>query len=189
MFETMANMQKQAVESFNSMTENMQKNMSQNQILDSDFFKKWFDSQMSFFNQNAGQKEENNPMNFFNTWMKGQMEMAQNWFNQSQQSMGSMMNSNADAKKAYDSTLNMFNNWMSTLNNSYAEMLKNFSGNHDAKDGFSGMFNNAQNYMKMFEIWMPMLKSIQDKTFTPETFKSMFNTEMFKGMMDNMFKM
>jgi BMFP domain-containing protein YqiC len=36
---------------------------------------------------------------------------------------------------------------------------------------------------------MPMFKSIQDKTFTPETFKSMFNAPLFKDIMDKVFNL
>jgi hypothetical protein len=189
MFETMANMQKQAVDSFNQITETVQKNVTQNTTIDSDFFKKWYDSQMSFFNQNGENKTENNPMEFFNTWMNNQMETAKNWFEQSQKGLGNVWSSNTDSKKAYDNSMEMFNSWMNTLNGSYGEMLKNFGANGDAKDSFSGMFNNAQSYMKMFEIWMPMMKSVQDKSFTPEMFKNMMNTQLLKGMMDSMFNM
>jgi hypothetical protein len=36
---------------------------------------------------------------------------------------------------------------------------------------------------------MPMMKGLNDKTYTPEMFKTMFNTEMYKNMMDKMFNM
>jgi polyhydroxyalkanoate synthesis regulator phasin len=191
LFETMADMQKQAVENFNNAAENMQKNMFQNNTIDSDFFKKWYDSQMSFFNQNADAKN-NNPVEFFNTWMNNQMNMAKTWFENSQnmmKNMNNMNNMNDDAKKAYENMMSMYNNWMSTMNNTYSEMLKNFSNDGTAKDSFAGLFNNAEMYMKSFEFWMPMFKSMQEKTFTPETFKQMFNAPLFKDMMDKMFNM
>lgn len=189
MFETMANMQKQAMDNFTQMTESMQKNMTQNNVIDSDFFKKWYDSQMSFFNQGGEKTENNNPMNFFNTWMNNQLETARNWFDQSQKSWHNMAAGNNDAKATFDQSMNMFSNWMSTMNTTYAEMLKNFSGNADAKHSFEGMFNNAQTYLKMFELWMPMMKNLQDKSFTPDMFKNMFNFGTYKEMMDKMFSM
>lgn len=189
MFETMANMQKQAVDNFNQMTENLQKNLPQNPTLDSDFFKKWYDSQMAFFNQNSDKKNENNPMEFFNTWMNNQMETAKTWFEQSQGGVQNLWNTGTDSKKSIDQSMEMFNNWMNTLNGSYGEMMKNFGGSVQGKDSFSNMFNNAQTYMKMFEIWMPVMKAVQDKSFTPDMFRNMFNADLFKGMMDSMFHM
>jgi uncharacterized membrane-anchored protein YhcB (DUF1043 family) len=77
---------------------------------------------------------------------------------------------------------------MNSMNSAYSEMTKNFS-NMTTKDNFSGMFNNAEMYMNMFNMWMPMMKSIQDKSFTPEMFKNMMNMDQFKNMMDKMFGM
>jgi polyhydroxyalkanoate synthase subunit PhaE len=189
MFETIADMQKQAMENFTQMTENMQKSMNTNQIIDTDFFKKWYENQMSFFNQGTGDKDNQNPVNFFNTWMNSQLEMARNWFDQSQQAWHKMGAEGADAKSTFDNSMAMFNNWLNTMNGTYAEMLKNFSGNSDSKHAFEGMFNNSQNYLKMFELWMPMMKSFQNKSFTPDMFRNMFNTGLFKNMMDSMFNM
>jgi BMFP domain-containing protein YqiC len=83
---------------------------------------------------------------------------------------------------------NQYQSWMNSMNNTYSEMMKNYS-NADAKNMMSGMFNNADMYMNMFQLWMPMFKSMNDKSFDMETFKTMFNAPMFKDMMDKMFKM
>jgi polyhydroxyalkanoate synthesis regulator phasin len=141
---------------------------------------------MSFFNQNnTGNPMEN--MNFFNTWMSTQMNSAKQWMNQMQTGMnGNVMNE--DFKNAYDNMMNTYNSWMSTMNTTYSEMLKNY-GNPTTKDAFNGMFNNSEMYLKVFELWMPMLNSIKDKSFTPELFKKMFNTASYKEMMDKMFNM
>jgi hypothetical protein len=187
MFETMTDMQKKAVETFTSATEQMQKNLFTTNMIDSDFFKKWYESQMAFFNQaNGTANNAGNPMEFFNTWMNTQMESAKNWFAGNNNPM--FANMNPEMKKSYDSMMSMFNNWTGTMNNTYSEMLKNFSAGN-GKEAFSGIFNNAEMYMKTFELWMPMFKSIQDKTFTPETFKSMFNAPLFKDIMDKVFNL
>jgi len=159
-------------------------------MIDTEFFKKWYDSQMSFFNQNADAKNTANPMEFFNTWMNTQMGSAKSWFENMNTASPFMknLNMNDDMKKNYDNMLNMFNNWSSSMNTTYSEMLKNFNTG-SGKDAFSGMFNNAEMYLKAFELWMPMFKSIQDKSFTPDTFKQMFNAPLFKEMMDKMFNM
>ncbi len=188
LFENMSNMQKQAAETFTNATEQMKKNFSTTNAVDSDFFKKWYDSQMAFFNQNNGENKTANPMEFFNTWMNNQMETAKTWFANNNNPLMSNMNMNDDMKKNYDNMLGMLNNWSGTMSNTYSEMLKNFNAG-SGKDAFSGMFNNGEMYMKSFELWMPMFKSIQDKTFTPESFKQMFNAPMFKDMMDKMFGM
>jgi BMFP domain-containing protein YqiC len=41
----------------------------------------------------------------------------------------------------------------------------------------------------MFELMMPLMKNLQDKTYTPDMFKQMFNASIYKDMMDKMFNM
>jgi len=184
-FETMTEMQKKVVENFTDASEKMQKNFFQNNYMESDPFKKWYDSQMSFFNQKNDKNTETDPMKFFNSWMENQANLSKTWFDQ--------VNSTTNKMKADFSAANpsvdMFNSWMETVNKTYGEMAKNFNINHDAKSSFAGLFNNSQNYMKMFEIWMPMMTSLQNKSFTPDSFKALFNAQLFKGMMDNVFNM
>ncbi len=190
LFETMADMQKQAVDTMTSASEKMQKAMFSTDV-SSDFFKKWYDSQMAFFNQNNATANTGNPTEFFNMWMNNQASFAKNWMESTQGMMKNMNmgNMNDEAKKSYDNMMGLYNSWMNTMTSTYSEMYKNFNGNTTSKDTFAGMFNNAEMYMKMFEFWIPMFKSIQEKTFTPDSFKQMFNAPLYKEMMDKMFGM
>jgi hypothetical protein len=181
---TFAEAQKQAVESFANATEKMAKTF--NMDLNSDFFKKWYDSQMSFFNQHNNQSNGIG-MNFFNTWMENQINMAKEWMVTVQKNMNPVhLNMNEQMASNYNNMMNIYNQWMQTMNNTYTEMAKSF-GNTGTKDNFSGMFNNAEMYMNMFNMWMPMMKAMQDKTFTPDMFKNMLNMDTFKNMMDKTF--
>jgi polyhydroxyalkanoate synthase subunit PhaE len=184
LFETFTTAQKQAVENMTSATENMNKMFSEN--MNSDFFKKWYDSQMSFFNN--GENKMNNPMDLYTSWMNNPMDASKNWMN----SMPGMNNAslfNQDSMMAnMNNTMNMYQNWMESMKNTYTELMKNYS-NMDSKNMMSGMFNNADMHMNMFQLWMPMFKSMNDKSFDMETFKSMFNAPLFKDMMDKMFNM
>lgn len=188
LFETFTTAQKEAVEKMTSATENMQKMFTEN--MNSDFFKKWYDSQMSFFNN--GENKMNNPMEFYNTWMNNQMEMAKNMMGNNPMmnnmpNFGNMMNMDSMTANMNNMTT-MYQNWLNSMNSTYSEMMKNYN-NMDAKNMMSGMFNNSEMYMNMFQLWMPMFKSMNDKSFDMETFKNMFNAPMFKDMMDKMFNM
>lgn len=188
MFESFANMQKQATETFTQAAETMQKAMMNGNVdFNSDFFKKWYDSQMAWFNQNQGENNSNKSLEFFNNWMSQQMEMAKNWQEMSKNMMSSFPQFNNLTNEG-SNMMNMMNSWKETMTNTYSEMMKNMQ-NGTAKDSMSGLFNNAEMYMKAYELMMPMMKSLNDKTFTPELFKQMFNTSLYKDMMDKMFNM
>lgn len=185
LFETFTTAQKQAVENMNSATENMRNMFTEN--MNSDFFKKWYDSQMAFFN--SGENKMSNPMEFYNTWMNNQMEMAKAWMGNMpmMNNMNNMMNMDS-MTSSVNNMMGMYQNWLNSMNTTYSEMLKNYN-NMDAKNMMSGMFNNADMYMNLFQLWMPMFKSMNDKSFNMDTFKSMFNAPLFKDMMDKMFNM
>ncbi|MDP3928599.1 MAG: poly(R)-hydroxyalkanoic acid synthase subunit PhaE [Bacteroidota bacterium] len=188
MFESFADMQKKATETFTTAAETMQKAMMNGKVdFNSDFFKKWYDSQMDWFNQTQGENKNNQALSFFTNWMNSQMEMAKNWQDMSQGMFKGMPQMN-NMTNDYSNMMNMFNSWKESMSGTYSEMMKNFN-NGTAKESFGGLFNNAEMYMKMFEMMMPMMKSLNDNTYTPEMFKSMFNTEMYKNMMDKMFNM
>ncbi|MFY8107886.1 MAG: hypothetical protein ACOVO9_02805, partial [Bacteroidia bacterium] len=145
-------MQKQAVETFNQAAESMKNAMGNpaNVDFNSDFFKKWYDSQMAWFNQHKGENN-NQAFEFFQNWMNSQTDIAKKWFEASQGLMNNMpamdMN-NTNWNANYSNMMNMFNSWKETMTSSYNEMMTNFN-NGTNKETFSGMFNNADMYMKM----------------------------------------
>ena len=73
------------------------------------------------------------------------------------------------------------------MNQSYNEWVKQFS-NLTAADTFKGMSNMTESLNKFFELWMPMFKSIQDKSFTAESFMNSLNPEKYKAFVDSFFK-
>ncbi|MCX6352673.1 MAG: hypothetical protein NTX03_12570 [Bacteroidetes bacterium] len=190
-FESFTEAQKQAVETFASVNEQMKKNIfnGKSEDLTSDYFKKWYDSQMDFFNKaNANTATSvganTNPMEAYTNWMTNQM-------NTMKSSMGNFPNMNnvpEEAKKALENMTEMYNNWMTTVNNTMSEVGKNIN-NNTAADALKNMYNNSEMYMKAFQFWSPMMKGMQDKTFTVESFKQMFNPEQFKGMLDKIFNL
>ena len=150
MFENFANMQKQAAESFTTVAETMQKAIANGGNVDfnSDVFKKWYDSQMAWFNQAQGENKSNQAFEFFNNWMTTQMNNAKNWQENSQNMFKGMPNMGMN--NDMNGMMNLFNSWKNTLSASFTEMLNNFN-NGTSKDTFSGLFNNAEMYMKMLE--------------------------------------
>jgi BMFP domain-containing protein YqiC len=189
MFETFADMQKQAAETMTNAAETMQKAMFNSSSVDfnSDFFKKWYDNQMSWFNQSNSQNPNMPAFDFFNNWMKSQMDMGKNWVDMSQNMFKAMPAANA-MNTDMNGMMGMFNSWKETMTGAYNQMMAQMNDG-TPKSSFSGLFNNAEMFMKMYQFMMPMINSLQDKTYTPEMFKQMFNTSAYKDMMDKMFNM
>jgi|GEM_PF-328698 len=106
-----------------------------------------------------------------------------NWMNQAQN-----MNpfNNDAAKKATENITNLFNQYYSTLNSNFTEWQKSFE-NGTVQDAYKNLVNSAEGFTKFAEMWMPMVKSMQEKTFNMEEYKKLMNPETYKEFMDKFF--
>ena len=139
----------------------------------------------------------NNGSNPMADWMKNMQ--AANWMSQMQQmnpfnadafkKAGEQMTSmfNADAfKKASEQMTSMFNQSYTALNNNISGWQKSFE-NATAHDAYKNMVASGEGFTKFAEMWAPMFKSIQDKTFNMDSYKQFMNPELYKEFMDKFF--
>ncbi len=123
----------------------------------------------------------NNGSNPFTGWM-GNMAN-NNW-------MGNMQNANPFSgdtwKKATESMTSMFTEYSNMLNKSMGEFQKGFQ-NTTAQDAYKNMMGTGEGFAKFAEMWMPMFKSIQDKTFNMDAYKQYLSPELYKDFMDKFF--
>lgn len=194
-FESMMDSQKQFVDTMTQTTENMKNGFGGN--VNNDYFKKWFDNQMSFFNQGTASKENektntNNPFEYFTNMFQNNLTKGQDMASFMNNAMNNWMTWNQNMNKfntGMNDANNMFQNWNGMLTKSYQDMLNNFGANGTQKEAFMGLFNTQDMYMKMYEFWSPMMKQMQENSFNMDTFKTMFNAEQYKEMMDRMFQL
>ena len=127
----------------------------------------------------------NNAMNQWNNWTNnmGNMNSWMNNFNQFQNMNPFNMNT---WKGAAENTGNIFNQWSEMLNNNFAEFQKNLQ-NGTIQDAYRNMVNTTDGFTRFYEMWSPMWKSIQDKTFNMEQYKQFMNPAMYKEFMDKFF--
>jgi class III poly(R)-hydroxyalkanoic acid synthase PhaE subunit len=227
-FDNALDAQKKAFDTMKTTTEEFTKKFGKvaNPLdANTEFFQKWYDEQMSFFNQ-AGKAGLNGStegyQELFTNWMNTQMSLFKSFVENSQKTAQENMNgvngfSNPFANNMFSNnplTNNMFSNnpfannmfsnnpfanqtsgmnplwnqWMNSMTESINGLSKGFMSG-DAKQAFEGMMDNTNGFMKFYEMWSPMLKSINDKTYSNEMFAKMFNVEQYKTMMDQMFSM
>jgi polyhydroxyalkanoate synthase subunit PhaE len=138
----------------------------------------------SFANSNPfanWQNQMNNASNPFASWMN---QMASNNFMSQMQHMNPFTQ---DAfKKATDTLTETFNKYYSPINNNFTEWQKSFE-NGTVQDAYKNMIKTGEGFTKFTEMWMPMIKSMQDKTFNMEEYKKLMNPETYKEFMDQFF--
>lgn len=172
-----------------------------------DFFQNWYNTQASWsknlwetsqnFVKDASSKATStNPMEqataAYNNWMNqanimfSNMNTANTWMNNMQQwsnmnpfSMDSMKNAGTEAT-------NIFNQWYQMLNSSFGEWQGHLQ-NGTTQDAFRNMLNSAEGFTRFTQIWAPMWKSIQDKTFNADIYKNMMSPAAYQEFMDKFF--
>ncbi len=136
-----------------------------------------------FMNNNPFTQWQNNMnnmnnMNQWTNWMNGFQN--NNWMN----NMQNMNPFSADSyKKATEPVGEAFTKFYEMMNNGFADWQKNFQGG-TIQDAYKNMINTGMGFSKFTEIWEPMFKSIQDKSFNMDVYKQMMNPELYKDMMD-----
>lgn len=110
--------------------------------------------------------------------MQQQMQQAMNMWNPS------TMQTQMDA--ATEQMKNFWNQFQNILNSNYSDFTKNFQ-NGTLMDSYKGMFNMSEGFSKFYEMWMPMMKSISDKTFNMDVFKNNIDMSKYKEFMDKYF--
>jgi polyhydroxyalkanoate synthase subunit PhaE len=170
-----------------------------------EFYQGWFNTQMNSAKQmwemnmnhmknatTGNNTADMNPMNMWNNWMNQMQSMNQaaNWMNQTNNWMNQAQNMNPmnmdTWKKASENWTGIFNQYYEMMNNSFADMQKNMQ-NGTAQDAYRNMVNVSEGFTRFAEMWTPMWKSIQEKTFNMDMYKQWANPSMYKDMMDKYF--
>lgn len=159
-----------------------------------DYLKNWYTQQTNWANQMMEMNKQflsgmmnpasfQNPMqNMMNMW--NQATTQNNWTNwmntMNPTSMQDAMNQATEQYKAF------WAQFQNILNTNYSDLTKQFQ-NGTLADTYKGMFNMTDGFSKFYELWMPMLKSMQDKTFNMDMFKSQLDMTKYKEFLDKYF--
>lgn len=197
--ETQKNTIAQTTEKTADMTNNIKDNMSKM----NEFFQNWNNTQTNWAKQmwemnmkqfqnatNSSNATDFNPMTAWNNWMNNynnmvtSMNQTNNWMN--------MMNQwnnlfNMDSMKNASGNFNgMFNQYYELLNNNIAKWQETIQ-NGTAQDAFKNMTNATESFTRFNEMWAPMWKSIQEKTFNMDMYKEYMSPAKYKEFMDKFF--
>jgi len=186
------NTTKETLDTFATQTQKMQEETSNTKDKMSEYFQTWKDQQTSMANQ---MKDWNTQL--MNYWMNPTnsqqyfQQMQNNWMNMfnQQPSFEGMMNPmqwQENMTKAGEQVKSFWSQLQQAITSNYNEFSKHME-NGTAQDAFRGMINMTEGFSKFYEMWMPMLKSMNDKTFNMDMFKNMLNMEQYKTFMDKYF--
>jgi polyhydroxyalkanoate synthesis regulator phasin len=201
--DTQKNMFSKTTEQADKASDTAKDNMSKM----NEFYQNWFNTQMGWakqmwemnMNHMKNATTANNttdPMSFFtnawtnwnnnvNSWMNN-MNNTNNWMNMMNQWQSANPFNMEAWKTAGNNLTSIFNQYYEMLNNNFAEWQKNIQ-NGTVQDAYRNMVNAADGFTRFSEMWAPLWKSIQEKTFNTEMYKQWMNPGMYKDMMDKFF--
>ena len=110
--------------------------------------------------------------------MMGMMNMMPNMMN-----MMPGMNTASNSSNPFGG---MMNQWYEMLSNATSAAQRTMQSG-TLQDAYRNMMNTTDGYARFAQLWSPMWKSIQDKTFNTNTFRQMMNPAQYKEMLDQYF--
>lgn len=145
------------------------------------------------FGANPFMSNANKPEEFMKNWYNQQMSGLKQMTDFNQSIYNSMVNygKNANDYNNSFSTMNnawtnIYNSWMGTMNTSYDTFSGNIKNPFNA-DMFKNMFEGGQMYMKVQEMFQPMMSALKNSDFSADTWKNIYSVENSKKMTEQVF--
>lgn len=185
---------KENVDKANAQSSTIQQEFKKTTDQATNFFTNWKDQQTAWakqmqdmntqflqqaMNPSSWQQNMNNMQQMFNG-MNTSFDM--NQFT----NMMNPANMQSQFDKATEQVKSFWNQFQGLLTNNYNDLTTKFQ-NGTLADTYKGMFNMSEGFSKFYELWMPMMKSMQDKTFNMDTFSKNLDMNKYKEFMDKYF--
>jgi hypothetical protein len=139
----------------------------------------------SIFSAPLNGNGNNAATDIYNNWIETQQKAMKGFLDASQ--FYAPLAGNNDAfsavRKAQEQWVSNYSTWMNQWTAPFNALTNNL-GDSTARDAYQNMLNTSNTYFKMYEVWAPLYRSMQNNTFSPELFKQTFSTEKFKELMD-----
>ena len=145
------------------------------------------------FSANPFMNDNSKPEEFMKNWYNQQMTGLKQMTDFNQSIYNSMVNygKNANDYNNSFSTMNnawtnIYNSWTGTMNTSYDTFSKGIKNPFNA-DMFKNMYEGSQMYMKVQEMFQPMMSAIKSSDFTMDTWKNIYAADNYKKMTEQVF--
>ncbi len=124
---------------------------------------------------------------FFDAWMASQKKTMDMWVDTTKRFQQNVLSlSGGRGESSGNPAQEMFNAYSSWLNSVLGAFAQ--KDNIDTvKDTASKLFGSSNVYMKMYEMWKPLLQAIQDKTLDVDSYTALLDPSRYKEVMDKIF--
>src|SRR5208283_1344887 len=129
--------------------------------------------------------ESNN--NFFDAWLKSQELIIEHLAESTKKFQHAFcgLGANGGRKSGAVDFRDVYTSWTTSVLNALREMDSPDMGL--LKETLSKTHGGSNAYMKLYEIWLPLFKAIQEKVMNPYAYKELLNPAEYKKMLDQVF--
>jgi hypothetical protein len=121
---------------------------------------------------------------FFDSWFKSQERIFENMTEMTREFQKSVWRQESEGG-GMSSFHNLYDSWATIVMNTLHD--NGTSNINFIRDTFAKTLNGSNAYAKLYEIWLPFFKAIQDKTIRPEAYKDLRDRVKFKEALDGIF--
>jgi len=86
----------------------------------------------------------------------------------------------------YEAWTGMGQSWANSMRDAFEEMMR-ATAKGAGRETLANIFSSAETYMKLFEFWLPVYKSLHEKTFDPASYQRWFDSAQYKAILDKVF--
>jgi hypothetical protein len=127
---------------------------------------------------------ENTP-SYFETWLSAQEKLFAGLIENTKRAQQMFVNQHYPAFSGDAGGFNsLYSSWLSAVMKSLAEAG---NGNQDIKDNLSRIMGGTNAYMKLYEVWAPLMKAAQERSLHPDAYKDYMDPAAYKGIIDKIF--
>jgi len=159
-----------------------------------DIYSEWVNKQANLMNTMISsiteEKKENMAMDMLQQWMDAQKKFGEAWVQfikdnvppQQEAMFQDYLKGNLD---------NVYSSWSQAYQQVTEQLttpFKQYTPGDLGKNTFVELMNNTKTYMKMFEIWQPLFKTMSPSTVDTNQWKTFFDTSKYQEVMDNIMK-
>ncbi|HKN18199.1 MAG TPA: hypothetical protein VJW95_00275, partial [Dissulfurispiraceae bacterium] len=129
--------------------------------------------------------ESNN--NFFDAWLKSQELMIENFSEATKKYQHAFcgFGANGGSKSGAGDFHNIYTSWTTAVLNALRQM--DSPDMSLLKETLSKTLGGSNAYIKLYEIWLPLFKAIQEKPMNPYAYKELLTPAEYKKMLDQVF--
>ena len=123
--------------------------------------------------------------NYFETWLKAQEKLFDGFVENTKRTQQLFL---SQQYPALSGDAGGFNNLYSTWSSAVLKSLSEAgSGSEVIKDNLTRMLGGSNAYTKLYEIWLPLLKAAQERSFNPDAYKDYIDPSKYKELIDKVF--